>query len=383
MDENKLIKYDDKQLQKVGNAITVTNKLLALVEQQLIPYRKGDKWGYCDENKNIVIECDFDEDQGINFFKNGISVVGCDGYIYLMNRHRDVIETNYNSRGEYSEGLLCVCLNEKYGFIDKYGIEIIKCKYDWADEFKEGLAKVGIGNQVAGNPLKIGFINRLGEEVIPINQFNVNDISDKTIRIESADFVAYFDIYGNKIFKISKNGNLINSFSFKEGLLRVRKNKKYGFINKRGDVVVPLHFIEARDYSDGLAYVIDMDYNEMYIDVNGATVINFKSIENRRLGDFKEGVAKIYSEKRYGYIDKAGEMKIDFQYCHAGDFCEGLAKVSFDKYNTKCGFIDKHGSIVIECKYDYANDFKNGFSWVEFNSKYGIINNRGVEFWED
>jgi hypothetical protein len=40
MDNNQIIKYDNGQLIKVGNAIAVTSKLLALAEPQLIPYRK-------------------------------------------------------------------------------------------------------------------------------------------------------------------------------------------------------------------------------------------------------------------------------------------------------------------------------------------------------
>ena len=27
---------------------------------KLIPYRKGDKWGFCDRNKKIVVECVYD-----------------------------------------------------------------------------------------------------------------------------------------------------------------------------------------------------------------------------------------------------------------------------------------------------------------------------------
>ena len=45
MEENKLKKYSNGQLQRTANAIAITNKLLALSEPQLIPYRKKDKWG--------------------------------------------------------------------------------------------------------------------------------------------------------------------------------------------------------------------------------------------------------------------------------------------------------------------------------------------------
>ena len=60
MEETKLIKYERGLVQRVGDAISVTNKLLALAEPQLIPYRKKDKWGFCTPDKKIVIDYIYD-----------------------------------------------------------------------------------------------------------------------------------------------------------------------------------------------------------------------------------------------------------------------------------------------------------------------------------
>ena len=48
-----------------------------------------------------------------------------------------------------------VRLNDKWGFIDKSGSEVIPCKYDGADSFSEGLAKVKLN----GND---GYITQTG-----------------------------------------------------------------------------------------------------------------------------------------------------------------------------------------------------------------------------
>ena len=42
-------------------------------KQELIPYRKGDKWGYCTPNKKIVISPKYDD--GIRFFDEGLAWV--------------------------------------------------------------------------------------------------------------------------------------------------------------------------------------------------------------------------------------------------------------------------------------------------------------------
>ena len=58
-----------------------------------------------------------------------------------------------------SDGLACVQINNKYGFIDKYGKEVIPLKYDYAGSFNERFAPV----QVNG---KYGFIDINGNIVI-------------------------------------------------------------------------------------------------------------------------------------------------------------------------------------------------------------------------
>lgn len=64
----------------------------------------------------------------------------------------------YTSTWSFSEGLACVKLNEKYGFIDS-GKEVISLKYDNAWNFSEGLACVKTNN-------KWGYINNKGIEII-------------------------------------------------------------------------------------------------------------------------------------------------------------------------------------------------------------------------
>ena len=73
----------------------------------------------------------------------------------------------YDWKDEYYEGLAMVKLDKKYGFIDKTGKEVIPIKYDNAWGFSEGLANVRLNN-------KWGFIDKTGKEVIPI-KYNYAD----------------------------------------------------------------------------------------------------------------------------------------------------------------------------------------------------------------
>ena len=44
----------------------------------LIPYRKGDKWGFCDKDKNIIILLKYDD---VYKFKDGLAKVKLNGII--------------------------------------------------------------------------------------------------------------------------------------------------------------------------------------------------------------------------------------------------------------------------------------------------------------
>jgi WG containing repeat len=100
-------------------------------------------------------------------------------------------------------------------------------------------------------------------------------------------------------------------------LFPVSQNDKNGYIDRTGEIVVPLKFDGASDFSEGLAAV------------------------------------KV--EGKWGFIDEAGRVVIEPQFSGAYELSEGLARVQVggDKfgYYDKWGFIDKSGNMVIAPQY--------------------------------
>uniref|UniRef100_A0A7C4CB44 WG repeat-containing protein n=1 Tax=candidate division WOR-3 bacterium TaxID=2052148 RepID=A0A7C4CB44_UNCW3 len=58
-------------------------------------------------------------------------------------------------------GLFPVIVGGKWGYIDKSGSLVVNPQFDWAADFSEGLARVGIGVW----PLKYGYIDKNGKFV--------------------------------------------------------------------------------------------------------------------------------------------------------------------------------------------------------------------------
>lgn len=349
--QNALIKTTPQSLQKLNKALAITEKLLEddnpLGLPELIPYRKGNKWGFCNRKKEIVIACEYDS---VELFAEGLAIVG--------RKQKYIL---------------------KYGFIDKRGNEVIPLIYDGVYSFSEGLARVNIGSY------RYGFINKNGDVIIPF-------VYDDDLHPTEKDWKKYH-YFSDGLARVSmkgqdgiidKSGNIVVPFiydyigPFKEGLALVVKDQKRGFIDKLGNVIIPLiyqsyKYYDYDDFSEGLVCVTK-ESRSGFINKNGNVIIPFQYVDVKSFSE-SLAVAVICSrssprtEFKYGFIDKTGKVIIPFIYDWAFSFSEGLAKVRKDNY---WGFIDKNGNTVIPFKYTGWTDseelstcFSGGLARVE------------------
>ncbi len=100
---------------------------------ELIPYRKGDKWGYCDRNKKIVIKPKY---ESADPFSDGLAWVQINDKWVLINREdKEITKCKYDFAWDFHEGLALVQKGKKFGFVNKEGLEVVACKYDEAEFF--------------------------------------------------------------------------------------------------------------------------------------------------------------------------------------------------------------------------------------------------------
>lgn len=246
------------------------------------------------------------------------------------------------------------------------------------------------------------------------------------------------DKNGNVAFKIfglqNRKSEYRWSMQFSEGLCTCAEKGLWGYINRRGDVVISQKYTYAKSFSEGLAPVCDKN-GWHYIDKNGKTVI---AGPFQRAKPFREGLAAVYIKEKFGFIDRAGKLVIPAIYDDAGSFHEGIAQtikletpimrwhiiyinkdgskafdlldiqLKYDKFgssvpngtlgahgtvqpnaitervncsngfvlfkvNGKFGYVDKLGRTAIVPKFDNAESFREGLSAVQVGKKYGYI----------
>lgn len=219
---------------------------------------------------------------------------------------------------------------------------------------------------------------------------------DGLLRLNNTDKNSFIDKNAN-IVKINFPYDL-NYRDFHEGLIAVMVDKKMGFANISGKLIIDAKFDWVNDFSQGLAIV---KFNGKFgvIDKKGNFVIQakFEAIKN-----FKENVAAVCLNDKWGFVDKKGKIIIKAKYDFIDDkddemvmfgskrglclllskenilgcFHEGLALA---RINKKYGFIDKNENWVIEAKYDEVEDFYKGLAIAKLDKKSGLLDKNGRE----
>ena len=156
------------------------------------------------------------------------------------------------------------------------------------------------------------------------------------------------------------------------GLIKVRLDGKYGFINKDGEEIIPCKYEDADNIPDGLIRVKSAE-GWGFVNENGEEIISCKY---EYAGDFSDGLARVKSAEDWGFVNENGEEIISCKYEDADDFFDGLARVQSKE---GWGFVNEDGEEIIPCKYEDAYAFEGGLSLVKSKEGYGFINNDGEE----
>lgn len=240
------------------------------------------KWGFIDTSGNLVIDCKYDFAEN---FDNGISVVKTfsneEPYgikLEYINKLGETIYSNSSIIMEYSEGLAIIKENDKYGFINSEGEIVIECKYDTADPFHNGIARVGLNNQST-------YINKQGNTL-----FSFDDGAERfysgLLEITDNDFYGYVDTSGKKVFEITYDIPYAfeHLLQFSDGYTFACRNGKFIIVNTLGKET-PLKYKEddifSIDNHNGIMILSynDADKGDVAINMNGDEILSSDLIE--------------------------------------------------------------------------------------------------------
>jgi len=136
-------------------------------------------------------------------------------------------------------------------------------------------------------------------------------------------------------------------------LFPIRVDRKFGFINRTGSVVVPPQFDAVGEPSEGRVR-ITLGSLSGYIDLAGKLVIPAKYTT---ASDFHDGRAVVLQGSQYALLDSAGALIADVPHRVLGSFHQGLLRVQAVGRPTRYGFVDRNGQPVIPPQFTPAGEF--------------------------
>lgn len=165
-----------------------------------------------------------------------------------------------------------------------------------------------------------------------IQKTNVRNIF---FSITNGKYILYFINY-NGIEKKIPNLEKIGEISFSTPIL-IKKNK-YGYIDRNGEIIIPLEYSEATEFKDGIAAVKKYKYG--VINQNGSILLPFE-YDQIYIGKNKKIILK--KDGKYYTSNLKSAKEIDFD-----DLVELTTGQLFFKKGDEYGVIDINGKILIK-----------------------------------
>lgn len=303
--------------------------------------------------------------------------------------------------------------NIRYGYCLTNGVEIIPPKYPRADDFSEGLARVGMGSFLDG--YKYGYVDKKGIQRIAIQYKDARAFSQglAAVQMGEKDW-KYIDQTGT--VKIA--GPFLEADVFSEGLAAVSvpydlgsgvMSFRKGYIDQTGKMVIKPEYNFLTPFRNGRAVAsvsestplgyksyqvlidktgkrltsdefvsISASPSEGYysVKITGSSGLNkegdvwglvdskgvLQACRSKQQIYVNEGLILFSENGKYGYMDKDGKPVIAPQFKSTYGFTEGLAPAQ--DQNGNWGFINKKGVYVIKAEYVSANRFSDGLAIV-------------------
>lgn len=195
------------------------------------------------------------------------------------------------------------------------------------------------GAYVVGTYTKRGLMNDRAEMIIDTIYDYLGIVGENVLWAEKNKKYGFVDFSGKILVPIIYDS--IDNTST-NGLFAADKNGKYGFINLKNEILIPFKFQDAKFFVDGLA-LVKLNNKYGYINTSGKEVI--RCIYDEADSQFTEGLAPVMFQKRWGYINKEGEIIIPFLYDSATAFYKGIGQ-AYRKDEAKYYLFNNKGKLI-------------------------------------
>lgn len=279
----------------------------------LVPYRKGELWGYANPKKQIIIPCQFEAARPFLFNlakvrkKGKWGLINPDGTTFLPCLY-DIVY------GSATTGRIVVCLGGDkqghggiWGMVPRFTGQPIPLLYNL---LRECDLPGSVGAMKNGN---WGTLNEFGKiSIAP--QFEVEATTDHQFSFQDGP-----QLQIAAIKEASSAPRPYVKLRFIDEMARVRKNGQWGYIDKYGQPTIPLIYDFVGDFSEGYLTVVKRDKEGLrmgVVDHKNRLIVSHEyevSLERYRQQRFSEGLIALRKNGRWGYVNTRDKVIIPFR----------------------------------------------------------------------
>ena len=314
--------YDDVDLNKyVGFCSVKRNGLKGLMS------KTGEEFIPCAFDDFGVINKHFfwtrkDNTYGI-YSSEGEKVQPCkfsSFFIYEEKKKKEVSLSDFVQLDRRKHPDLYAVVSGKVGTLDSENFTTkLPCAYDYLSDFA---TRMKITNGVRTEQRlavcrlngKYGIVNSEGKQIQPMGFDELRkDVSDPSSK-ELPDMGSARDLHvriGDKWGLLTANGEQLAEVKFDsvgvfhDGLAVVKAAERYGYIDRSGAIVIPIQWMTAYDFSEGLAALRVDKKHFQFINTAGTVVIKSKKYDS--VGRFRNGVCRVVKGGKVKWIDTKGK----------------------------------------------------------------------------
>lgn len=241
-------------------------------------------------------------------------------FVYEGKKKKEVSLSDFAQLDRRQHPDLYAVVSGKVGTLDsKKFTTKLPCAYDYLSDFA---TRMKLTNGVLTEQRlavcrlngKYGIVNSEGKQIQPMGFDELrNDVSDPLSK-ELPDMGSARDLHvriGDKWGILTADGEQLAEVKFDsvgvfhDGLAVVKAAERYGYIDRSGAIVIPIQWMAAYDFSEGLAALRVDKKHFQFINTAGTVVIKSKKYDS--VGRFRNGICRVVKGGKVKWIDTKGK----------------------------------------------------------------------------
>jgi hypothetical protein len=331
-------------------------------------FEKNEGWQLANTSGEIITQKKYET---LNRFNGSSWVVLSRGFYGVVNtKGEEFIHCVFDSIGDRTSNYVAVKFKKQYGIIDHrenwklapqaFPIQLANDACYLIREKENSFLKSFDGKVISFTPYRVKFEPTHWVEILPDgrqNKFDYNGMRYVPVSFASAEA---FATPSTKEFQLS------------EGLLGIRRDDKFGFVDARGSLVIANRYDSVADFREGLAPV-KLIGKWGFLNKQDQLIIqpNYEAVT-----PFYNGFSIVKRNGKTGVINVSGKPVLDVKY-------ESIQRLPDGKFLFKIkglfGLASATGLILIEARFDHLAEVKSGFLLVSQAGKWGLLTTDGID----